>query len=256
PGLTADERRQLGKRYTPDAEANRLYLLGRYYWNRRTPEGIKKAIESFQKAIERDNSFALAYAGLADCAIVSSWFMDEPPLRAYREARANASKALALDDSLAEPHTALAGVAGCCDWDWKTAEEEIKRSIELDPNYATAHLWYGRLLSALRRDSEAISEVRLARQLDPTSLVINANLAAALLHAGQQDQALEQALTTVQMEPHFPLGHVWLGFIYERLGKLPEAQREFQTTSQLFPGVKQEANLAWIYAISSKKSEA
>src|SRR5262249_14614214 len=155
----------------------------------------------------------------ADCAIVATWSIDEPPLRAYREARANASKALALDDSLAEAHTALAGVAGCCDWDWTAAEQEIRRSIELDPNYATAHLGYGRLPSALRRDSEAIAEVRLARQLDPTSLVINANLAAALLHAGQTDKAFEQALATVQMEPHFPLGHVWLGFVNERLGK-------------------------------------
>jgi serine/threonine-protein kinase len=256
PGLTSNERRRLGKRYTPDAEANRLYLLGCYYWNRRTPEGIKKAVEFFQKAIAKDRSFALAYAGLADCAIVATWSLEEPPLRAYREARASAIRALALDDSIAEAHAALAGVAGCCDWDWSAAEQEIRRSIELDPNYATAHLWYGRLLSAMRRDSEAISEMRLARQLDPTSLVINANLAAALLHAGQIDQALEQGLATVQMEPHFPLGHVWLGFVYERLGKFPEALREFQTTAQLFPGVKSEANLAWIYAISGKKSEA
>jgi TolB-like protein/Tfp pilus assembly protein PilF len=256
PQLTAEERRQLGKRYTPDAEANRLYLLGRFYWTRRTPEGIKKAIESFQKAIERDHSFALAYAGLAECALVTTWSIEAPPLRGYREARANASKALALDDSLAEAHAALAGVAGCCDWDWTAAEREIKRSIELDPNYATAHLWYGRLLSALRRDSEAISEIRLAQQLDPTSLVINSNLAAALLHAGQEDKALEQCLATVQMEPHFPLGHVWLGFVYERLGKFPEAQREFQTTAQLFPGIKSQANLAWIYAISGKVPEA
>jgi TolB-like protein/tetratricopeptide (TPR) repeat protein len=256
PRLTRDEQRRLAKRYTPDAEANRLYLLGLYYWNRRTPEGIKNAIESFHKAIGRDPSFALAYAGLADCAAVMSWSNEELPLRSYREARVNASKALALDDSLAEAHTAIAYVVGCCDWDWTAAEQEIKRSIELDPNYATAHLWYGRFLSALSRDSEAISEMRLALQLDPTSLAINANLAAALLHAGQEDKALEQGLATVQMEPHFPLGHVWLGFVYERLGKLPEALREFQTTAQLIPGVKSEANLAWIYAVSGKKSEA
>jgi len=256
PRLADEDRRRLRKRYTSDAEANQLYLLGCYYWNRRTPEGIKKAFGCFHKAIERDHSFALAYAGLADCAAITTWSIEEPPLRGYREARANASKALALDDSLAEAHAAMAYVVGCCDWDWTAAEQEIKRSIELDPNYATAHLWYGRFLSAMSRDSEAISEMRLALQLDPTSLAINANLAAALLHAGQQDQALEQGLATVQMEPHFPLGHVWLGFVYERMGKLPESLQEFQTTARLFPGAKQEANLAWIYAISGKKSEA
>lgn len=151
PNLATEDRQRLTKRFTENAEANQLYLLGRYYWNKRTLDAVQKAIESFRKAIERDHSYALAYSGLADCHAVFVWFNEEPPQRSYREARAGATRALQLDDGLAEAHAALAFVAAYCDWDWAAADRGFRRAIELNPNYATGHQWYGRFLSSTGR---------------------------------------------------------------------------------------------------------
>jgi serine/threonine-protein kinase len=256
PGLAGDERQRLAKRFTENAEANQLYMLGRYYWNKRTLEGHKKAIESFKKAIEKDPRYALAYSGLADCAVVFVWFNEEPALDIYREARDNAVRALELDDTLAEAHAAMAFVSAYCDWNWAGADSGFRRAIELNPNYATAHQWYGRFLSSLGRHVEALQEVGTAQKLDPSSLIINANLAGALLYAGQKEEALRQALATVQMEPHFPIAHIWLANVYERMGKYDEAIKEFQIALTQYNGLKLLASLGWLYGVSGKTDEA
>jgi serine/threonine-protein kinase len=256
PELAAEDRLRLNKRFTDNPEANQLYMLGRYYWNKRTMDGMQKAVSSFQKAIERDPKYALAHAGLADCYVVLTWFNQEPPARTYRDARASAVRALQLDDNLAEANAALAFVSAYCDWDWSGADRTFRRAIELNPNCATSHQWYGRFLSSIGRHAQAIVEVRTAQKLDPSSLIINANLAGALLYAGQTEEALRQAQATVQLDPHFPVGHIWLGNVYAATGRYPEAIFAFEKASEHSAPPKLVASLAWLYGISGNKMKA
>jgi serine/threonine-protein kinase len=256
PELDAEDRQRLNKRFTDNPEANQLYMLGRYYWNKRTMDGMQKAVSSFQKAIERDPKYALAHAGLADCYVVLTWFNQEPPARIYQDARASAVRALQLDDNLAEATAALAFVSAYCDWDWSGADRTFRRAIELNPNCATSHQWYGRFLSSIGRHAQAVEEVRTAQKLDPSSLIINANLAGALLYAGQIEDALRQAQATVQLDPHFPIGHIWLGNIYAAMGKYPEAILAFEKASEHASPPKLVASLAWLYGISGNKTKA
>jgi TolB-like protein/Tfp pilus assembly protein PilF/tRNA A-37 threonylcarbamoyl transferase component Bud32 len=256
PALAADDKQRLKKRFTDNPEANQLYMLGRYYWNKRTMDGMQQAVRYFQKAIERDPKYALAHAGLADCYVVLTWFNPEPPARIYRDARASAVRALQLDDNLAEANADLAFVSAYCDWDWSGADRTFRRAIELNPNCATSHQWYGRFLSSIGRHAQAIDEVRTAQKLDPSSLIINANLAGALLYAGQTDEALRQALATVQLDPHFPIGHIWLGNIYAVMGKYQEAILAFEKAGEHYSPPKLVASLAWLHGLSGNKTKA
>ena len=154
-------------------EAYQLYLKGRYFWNKRTEDGLRKALEYFQRAIDLDPNYALAYAGLADCYVLLSDYGGLPPKDAFPRAKAAGLKALEIDDKLAEAYPSLAWVRCFYDWDFPGAEGDFKRAIELNPNYATAHHWYGWYLALMGRFEEAIAQVKKAQELDPLSLVIN-----------------------------------------------------------------------------------
>jgi serine/threonine protein kinase/tetratricopeptide (TPR) repeat protein len=224
--LTGDQGTQLTKRYTENTEAYQLYLKGRYYWNKRTEEGLKKGVECFEKALEIDSDFALAYAGLADSWIAIGWYRWSVPKEAYAKAKAAATRALEIDSSLAEAHTSLADVKELYDWDWPGAETEYKKAIELNPRYPTAHHWYSLFLVALGRLNEAITEAKQAQEIDPLSLIVNENLGDVLRLAKRYDEAIEQLRKTLDLDPGFGVAHGTLARTYLNRGMLDKAVAE------------------------------
>ncbi len=202
-----------------------LYLQGRYFWNKRTEEGFRRAADYFQRAIDRDPRYAPAYAGLADTdGLMSTWY-DGPPGELMPKGRAAALKALQLDDTLAEAHTSLALIAENYDYDWQTAEKEFKRAIQLEPDYATAHQWYAESLSWQGRFDEALAESEKARQLDPLSIIIAADHAWILYYGRQYDRALAQSRAVLNMDPHAPHAGSVVIYSYIQEGKFAEAQK-------------------------------
>jgi tetratricopeptide (TPR) repeat protein len=214
----------------PDAYES--YLKGRYFWNKRTEEGLKKSIDYFEEAISEDPKFAAAYAAMADTySIMGS---DVLPARlASSKARAAATKALELDPTIAEGHAELGLVEFYYDWDWSKAEQEFRQAIELNPNYATAHQWYSYYLTAMGRFPEAVEEARKAQQIDPLSLAINATLAGRYRDSGQYDQAINFGQRTLEMDPNFVTAHSVLGATYEAEGNWEQAIREYQKAVEL-----------------------
>jgi TolB-like protein/DNA-binding winged helix-turn-helix (wHTH) protein/Flp pilus assembly protein TadD len=235
------------------------YLKGRYFWNKRTGDGLKKAIDYFNQAIETDPSYAEAYSGLADAyALSGDWeYGVVAPQDAFRQARAAATKALALDDSLGEAHTSLAFAFDLYAWDWAAAESEYKRAIELNPGYATAHHWYAWHLLVTGRNSEGIFELRRAESLDPLSLIISSDLADALCIAHLYDESVKQSEKTLGMDPNFAVAHYELGQALEQKHMHAEAITEFQRAIELsgHSGAF-DSNLAYTYAVSGRKGEA
>ena len=234
--LSAEERQELVRRYTEDSVAYRAYLRGRYQWNKRTRDGFLKAIEHFQEAIDRDPSYALAYAGLADAYNVLGYYNYLPPRDAYPKAKAAAMRALAIDESLAQAHASLGYTRLFFDWDWAGAESAFRRAIELDPSYASAHQWYAWCLLVMRRMDEMIEAMRTALQLDPLSLIINAHMGYALFWAGRFDDALEQLARTQALDPNFALTYWPLGAIYVWQGRSEEAIAAFSRLVALTDG--------------------
>jgi serine/threonine protein kinase/tetratricopeptide (TPR) repeat protein len=210
---------------TTDHEAYNLYLKGRYHWNKRTTTGINRGLEFFKQAIERDPTYALAYAGIADSYLMKE---DIQPMDAYAKARAAALKAIELDSSLAEPHASLALVALSNDYDWAAAERELKRAIELNPSYATAHQWYAIYLLCVSRVDEAMAEIRRARELDPLSLIINVAVAFLTYLTRRYDDALIECRKVLDMDSSFPVAHMPLAFIYEQKGERDKAVAEYE----------------------------
>jgi TolB-like protein/DNA-binding winged helix-turn-helix (wHTH) protein/Tfp pilus assembly protein PilF len=257
--LTPQEKAALKSVKAVNPEAYEAYLKGRYFWNKRTADGLKKAADYFNQAIEKDPNYAPAYTGLADSyALLGDWeYGVLPPKEAYPKAKAAATTALELDHTLSEAHTSLAFSLDGFDWDWESAEREFKRAIELNPNYATAHHWYGWHLSVLGRHSEAIAELRKAESLDPLSLIISADVAEELLIAHQYDESIKQSRKTVDMDSNFALAHYELGQAYVQKHMYNEAIRELQTSIALSGGSTTcTSNLAYAYAVSGQKSEA
>lgn len=203
-------------------EAYDLYLKGRYFWNERTPDGFRQAVDLFQQAAATDPRSARAYAGLADAYLLSGSYGFAPSSEVMPKARAAALKAAQLDDSLAEAHTSLALVAEAYDWDWQTADKEFRRAIQLDPNYATAHHWYAECLAFQGRFDEALTEIERARQLDPLSLIIAADRGAILYFARQYDRAIEQFRSVLDVQPDTPRAHLVL-FAYAQKGRFADA---------------------------------
>jgi TolB-like protein/DNA-binding winged helix-turn-helix (wHTH) protein/Flp pilus assembly protein TadD len=208
-------------------EAYEAYLKGRYFWNKRTEDGLKKSIEYFEQAISQDPKFAAAYAGLADSySILGS---DVLPARvASAKAHVAASKALELDPAIAEGHAELGLVEFYYDWDWTRSEQEFRRAIELNPNYATAHQWYGYYLAAMGRFPEALEEAGKAQQIDPLSLSINTTLAGRYRDLHQYAQAIDLNRRTLEMDPNFMPAHIALGATYEDQGNWSHAISEYQ----------------------------
>jgi len=225
--LLGDEKAKMLKRYTQNLEAYDLYLKGRYHWNRRTPDALKKAMAHFEQVIQKDPDYALAYAGMADCYSMLAQVYALPPKEAFPKAKALASKALQIDETLAEAHTSLAFVLSCFDWDWAETEREFRKAIELNSNYATAHQWFALgLLVNLGRTPEAIEEIHKALELDPLSLIVNTAAGGVYLHAGREDKAVEQAEKILDMDPSFGFAHMILADVNERRRKYDEAVAE------------------------------
>jgi TolB-like protein/DNA-binding winged helix-turn-helix (wHTH) protein/Tfp pilus assembly protein PilF len=203
-------------------EAYDLYLKGRYFWNRRTPEGFQQAVEHFEQAAAKDPTYARAYAGMADSYALMSSYSVAPATELIPKARSAALRALELDDRLAEAHTSLALISQNYDWDWGNAEKEYQRAIQLNPNYATAHHWYAESLAFQGRFEEAFAESERARQLDPLSLIIAADHAAVLYFARQHERAIVQFRAVIATDPLFPRSHM-IVYAYVEKGMFPEA---------------------------------
>lgn len=254
--VSGDEK-GLAKRYTESNEAYQLYLKGRFYWNKRTEESLKKAIDFFDQAIEIDPSFALAYAGLADCYVVPAIQM--PPRVSMPKAKASAMRALEIDDTLAEAHTSLARVYMSYEWNWPQAEKEFKRAIELDPRYAVAHEWYGGYFEATGNHAAAIEERKTALELDPLSLIINFELGQAYYYARDYDRAIDQYRKTIDMDPGFPPSYQFLAACYEQKGQLDEAIAHYKVSPMINRGGEwtfTKGGLGHAYAVKGQKQDA
>lgn len=253
--LNGEDKERVANRHTASAEAYELYLKGRFYWNKRTEDGLKKGIDYFDQAIDKDPNYALAYAGLADCYALLYEYSATPSKDLYPKAKAAAMRALELDDSLAEAHTSL-GAAYEYEWNWSDVEKQYEKAIELNPNYATAHQWYSAYLVGRRRFDEAIREAKRAVELDPLSIIINTAYGRALHSARRYDEAIEQLRKTVDMDPNFAEAHFHLGLAYEGVGKFDDATRELQKAVELFGDKTMNAWVGRVYAKSGRKSQA
>ena len=257
--LKPKEQVALEKEKAVNPEAHEAYLKGRYFWNKRTDDGLRKAIAYFNQAIEKDPTYAQAYTGLADSyALLGDWeYGGMAPKEAFPKAKAAATKALELDDTLGEAHTSLAFCLDLYDWNWDSAEREFKRAIDINPGYATAHHWYGWHLAELGRKDEAIAEMREAANLDPLSLIISADLADLLLVARLYEQSMQQSLSTLAMDPTFAVAHYQLGQAYVQNRMYSDAMVEFQKAIELSgANTTFTANLAYVYALAGRRGEA
>ena len=255
--LTGQEEKSLAKTYTTNPEAYRGYLQGRYWSNKRTEDGINKGIESFQKAIATDPTYALAYCGLADCYSMHANYGFLPPKIGYSRANDAALKALELDDTLSEVHVSLGFIKSDYTWDWSGAEKEFQRAIALNPNYATAHQWHGYALWRTGHFEESIAEHRRAQELDPLSLPVNRNLGLAYYLARQYDLAIEQLLKTWEMDPSFALTREYMGLTYLEKGMCKEAIEQCEeAAAPVSASPYAVAALGYVYALSGKKDEA
>ena len=253
--LTGSAEHVLASRPTENPEAHQLYLKGRYFWNKRSTENLRKSIDYFQQAIDKDPTYALAYAGLGDARSLLPLYAATPPKDDIPAALAAARKALELDDTLAEAHTSLAN-AMVMNVQLVASEPEFRRAIELNPNYATAHQWYGECLQGEGRFAEALAELQRAHELDPLSLIINSALGMSLGTAGRIDEAIDQMHKTVDMDPAFNPAHLMLGQLLEAKGDLDGAIAEYKkNTGQDFrPGGL--AMLAHVHVRAGRSAEA
>lgn len=262
--LTSEEKKRLNKCYTESPEAYHAYLKGRYYWNKRTEEGLRKGIEYFEQAIEKDPSYVLAYAGLGDSYNMLGDYNILPSTEAYPRAKAAATKGLEIDDTLAEAHASLAYIRLVYDWDWLDAEKEFKRAIELKPSYATAHHWYSSYLGAMGQLDEAIAEAKRAQELDPLSVIISTNVAWVYYFARQYDQMIEQCWKTLELYPKFVAVHSKFAAVHSNLGwayvqkrRYPEAIVQFKRARTISGGSPMYvAALGHAYALAGKRDEA
>jgi serine/threonine-protein kinase len=235
--LEPEQKKRLAKRYEAGREAYPLYLKGRYHWNKSTVPSLRKAIEYFEQAIEKDPTYALAWAGVSDCyaALGMDRYAALPPREAIPKAKAAARKALEIDDALAEAHTSLA-YARVLDWDWTGAEEEFRRAIQLNPDYALAHHFYGFLLGARGRGGESLAEFRHALEIDPLSLIINADYGWAYYCGHRYDEAIEQLTKTLEMDARFPQAYLWLGLATQASGLYDQSTAAFEEGIRLTNG--------------------
>ena len=254
--LGGREQQLLAKRHTTDPRAYELYLKGRFQWNKRNAEGMYKAIEFFNKAIEIDPQYALAYAGIADCYNLLDIWANLPTSETFPRAKAAAKKALSIDDQLAEAHTSLAYAIHTYERDWPAAEREYKRAIELNPNYATARQWYAEMLTAMGRFDEAEQQGQKALDLDPMSPIINAVVAWNYTMARRYDAAIEQGTRTTQLFPDFMPGYAYLGLAQLESGRAREALASFETARKNLDIVVVRTWLARAHLAAGERDEA
>ncbi|MGB7585999.1 MAG: protein kinase [Terriglobales bacterium] len=255
--LTRKEKKRLTRHHTEDAEAYRLYLKGRHHWNRWTEEEFYKAIDYFQRAVEKDPSYALAYTGLADSYVLLGWNSYLPPKEAFPQGKAAAMAALKLDPDLAEAHTPLAAVLWLYDWQWEEAQAEFKRSLELCPAYATANHWYAEYVLTMGRHGEAMARMKKTQDLDPLWLIINAAVGWAFYNARRYDEAAEQLRRTIDLDPNYPMTYWILGILLRRTGSYELAIAEGEKGVKLSGGSPlMRAALAHTLATAGRTSEA
>lgn len=226
--LNPEERSKLKRRYTENLEAYELYNKGRYFWNNRSSDDLRKSIGFYEQAIAKDPNYSLAYASMAESYVVLQLFTRSQDRDLFPKAKQAAERALSLDDNLAEAHTALALIKEQHEWDWAGAETEFRRAIAANPNYATAHQWYGEFLAFMGRTPEGIVEVEKAVELDPLSLSTNTARAFPYLAARQFDRAIEKTKPALELEEAFPLARYYLGRSYDGVGRHKEAVAEYQ----------------------------
>ena len=254
--LTGEDKTKLFKRYTENIEAYRAYMEGRFWWNKRSPEGFAKANLLFNKAIEIDPNYALAYAGLAEYYCMLSMHLAKPePF--IRQGRIAAEKALSIDETLAEAHAALGWIKLSYDWDWLGAERSFKQAIQLNPRYATAYNWYAALLGIINRHEEAVRYITQAQEYDPGSAIINRDLGIIYLWAGDFEKAINQLQFTIDMDPDFSPAYFHMGIVYAWLKKYDLAIEYFKKvramTGDFFDII---GILGYAYAKSGQKEAA
>jgi len=255
--LTPQEQRQLAGVHPVNTEAYEAYLKARYYWNKLTPEGMKRAVEYFQEAIEKDPSYAAAYTGLADCSSRLGWWGLVPPEQGFGAAKAAAQKAVQMDPALAEAHGSLAWAITNYDWDCIKAEKEFRRALELNPNYMSVPHFYAACLAAMGRWEESIEEIKRVLHLDPLSLVANMTAAVILVYARRFEESLEYSRKALEVDPTFPSAQWALGIAYEGMGMYERAASEAQKAIELSSGQAIYISaLGHIYAIAGRKNDA
>ena len=255
--VTPQEEARLAKVRPVDPEAHELYLKGRYYWNKRTESDVRRGLEFFQKAIERDPAYALAYDGLSGAWLALGFYEGLSPRETFPRAKAAATKALEIDDGLAEARAALAMVNLLFEWNWAQAESEFKKTLELNPNYPAGHHWHAEFLTAMGRHEEAVAEARRARELDPLSLIINAWVGRQLYFSRRYDEAIAECRKTLELDTNFVPAHWLLGSALVQKARYPEAVAEFQEAVRLTEGSPRYlARLGHAYAVMGKLDEA
>jgi len=253
--LTADEQKLLRKRYTNDTDAYQLYLRGRYHWNKRSSESLKRGVEYFKKAIDLDPGFASAHTGLSDSYTLLVVREALPPDAGFAKAKASAAIALEIDEEFAEAHASL-GHAMLHNWEWNDAEEKLLKAIELNPGYPSAHHWYSEHLTAMGRCDESIAELELAAGLDPLSLIISADLGRAFYYARRYDQVQTQEAKTLEMDPNFWLSYLNLGRAFTQQGRHTEAIAALQKAFEISQGTEALSFLGFAYAASGRTDDA
>ncbi len=251
--LTGEERKRLTKRYTGDAQAYQLYLLGRYHWNKGSSAGLNKGIEYFQQAIAKDPNYAPAYAGLADCySLLGSHDHGAlAPKEVFPKATAAARKAIEVDETLAEAHAALAFIKFQYEWDWAGAEKEFRRAFDLNPKYTTLRQWYSRYSMAMGLTEASLEASKRAAELDPTDIPTNAHLAWDYFCARQYDAAMQACRRTLELDAGHPMPHWYIGLVYEQKREHQNAIGEFQIAFALSGGgPARPSSEAYLYALA------
>jgi tetratricopeptide (TPR) repeat protein len=255
--LTRVEKKRLTKRHTENAEAYRLYLKGRHHWNRWTEEGFYKAIDYFQQAAEKDPSYALAYAGLADSYVLLGWNSYLPPKQAFPKGMVAAITSLGLDMELAEARTSLAALLWLHDWRWEEAQTEFKHSLQLCPTYATANHWYAEYLMTMGRHGEAMARIKNGQESDPLSLIINVATGWQFYCARRYDEAIEQLRRTVELDPNYPVTYWILGLLFRKSNSYELAITEGEKAVKLSGGSPlMRAALAHTFGAAGRTKEA
>jgi TolB-like protein/Tfp pilus assembly protein PilF len=255
--LLGGEKERLVKRYTKNQEAYNLFLKGRYFWNRRYEFGMKKSLEFFEQAIEKDPHYPLPYVGIADSYGVLGFYEIVRPDEAFSRSKAALSRALGHDDSLGEAHASLGWIHFCYDWDWSSAEREFRKAIELSPDYPTAHEWYAVFLMSMARYEEAIAEALKARELDPLSLIINGVVGVTYMFSRQYDRAISEFRKTLDMDSGFYIARVWLGLAYQFAGKVEQARATLREAAEIEVDNPYALGfLGWGLGVSGREEEA
>lgn len=254
--LSGEEQQRLTKRDTANSEAYQSYMRGRYYWNKRKAGALKRAIQEFQQATDRDPNYALGYVGLADCYLLLDQYAGTPTSDTLPKAKAAVERALQIDNTLPEAHASMANVY-VGQWQWANALAEFKRTVSLNPNYPTAHHWFAIYYVTNRQFKDGLNEMTRAHELDPLSPIIGSTLAMAYLLNDDPNSALAQCRKVIEIDPDFPSAHLYLGWAYRKLGRNEEAAVELQKAVELSGRASfYLADLGYIYAAAGKRSEA